>query len=77
MMTFRTSDGAKIKGPTARDVIKALRAVSRDPEPSLPQFMRAVATRVSRQTGNRIPTRSKAQFIAALERAGLLIRELK
>lgn len=75
MMVFRTSDGAKVKGPTAREVIKALRVVSRDPEPSLLQFMRALATRAYRQTGRRIPTHSQTKFIAALERAGLLIKE--
>lgn len=75
MKRYHTNDGEPVSGATSRDVIKALRAVSRDPEPTLQAFMRTTAYRVNTQTGYVVPFHSEAGFVAGLVTAGLLIEE--
>lgn len=72
MKTYQTNDGEQFTVENSRDLVKQLRAASRDPEPNIEAFMRALAKRVRQTTSTKVPTNSDSDFVAALLRSGLL-----
>lgn len=77
MKTYRTMDGETITAETNLQLIEKLRALSRDPEPSLTAFMVAMADRVQQQTGVDISIMNDDVFVAGLIMAGLITEEQK
>lgn len=75
MRQYRTNDGELISAETNLRLIEKLRALSRDPEPSLWAFMEAMADRVKQQTGLIIETGTEALFVEGLIQAGLIREE--
>lgn len=75
-MRYKTNDGELITGANARELIQALRTLSRDPEPTTKAFMIAMAERAKQQIGmNLVPTDTEEGFILGLVEAGLLKEE--
>jgi hypothetical protein len=72
MANYCTRDGVALSGETPMDVVKSLRATSRDPAPNLVQFMERVAAGAELQTGHRIRIGSAAAFLTDLIAAGLI-----
>lgn len=72
MKKYTTNDGETFEAENARDVVRQLRAGSRDPEPNVEAFMRQLAHRVKQTSGAQLPTNSESEFVEALLRTGLL-----
>ena len=75
-MLYQTGDGEKIEGRTSREVLRKLRALSRDREPTQSAFMEALAERALQTTQQVVRLDSETHFVADLVTAGLL-KEIK
>lgn len=73
MKKYKTNDGEELVVENDHELIRKLRALSHDPEPSEQLFMEKLAERAKQQTGMTVPTGTDGLFITGLLYAGLLI----
>jgi hypothetical protein len=71
MKTYHTNDGETFTALNAREAVRKLRALSRAPEPTVQEFMEAVAERVLTTTGIPVATDTPTHFIYGLLQSGL------
>lgn len=72
---MRTNDGTELTGRTPAEIVRELHKMSRAPCATDAEFMHQMAGRVALTIGQRIPSTTTEEFVAALIACGTLLEE--